>query len=110
MTKPLVSSVLAAKDDTSDELEIQDSDFNVAIWGVFDGTVEIQVMPVWRDVTATWVAVQSYTEPVLDISWALKGRCLVRAVCTDYNSGTMYVMLYSGEDATSRVLMTKKYI
>ena len=107
---PLIEATLSVDGDMSDELQILDSDFNIAIWGAFIGTVELQVKPAWRSVDADWVLVQEYTAPVMDTAWPVKGLCYVRVVASGNMDGTANVMLYRGEDATSRVLMTRKYV
>lgn len=106
---PLIEAALTADGDMSGELQVLDSDFNIAIWGTFVSTVQLQVKPAWRDVVADWITVQEYTEPALDTAWPMKGMYYVRAVISGHSSGTANVALYRGEDATKRVLMTKKY-
>ena len=112
MAGPLVNAKLEKGNDWSDELEILDFDFNIAIWGTFTATVTVQVKPMWRDVSADWIDLQECTEPVLDTSWPIKGlnRIRVGIKSGDYSSGIANVSLYRGEDDSRRAIVSKKFV
>lgn len=98
---------LTADGDKSDPIEIQDGDFDVAIWGNFIGSVSLQIKPCWRDVEADWIPVGAFTTPTLEKFPQYKGRNLVRFEAVSWSGGTAKVMIYRGEGDSRRYFVTR---
>ena len=106
---PLVEGKLVGDGDLSGELEVQGEDCQVAIWGLFIGTVTIEVKPLWRDVEADWIPLDQYTSATFVTLPLIKGRALIRASASTWSGGTANVLIYRGEDDAKRVLVTRSY-
>lgn len=106
---PLVQAELTADGDKSDLLEVQDWDFQVAVWAdpSFIGIVTIDMRVLWRDVTSQWIAMDTFTTSGFKAYPQMKGRVQVRATASSWSGGTARVLLYRGEPNTQRTVVTR---
>ena len=112
MSAPLVYVKISGDDAWSDELEVTDFDFAVAVWGTFTASVYLQIKPMWRDVAADWIDLELYGSPGFSGSVPVKGACRVRIGVPVglFSGGDVFAALYRGEDDSRRTIVSKKYI
>jgi hypothetical protein len=92
-TPVLLTGALAAVA-ASGSIEVNPGDFNVAVWGTFTGTVQVERS---FDNGTTWIAlardgtgaVASFTAPATLVGTEPERGCLYRFSCTAFTSGSI---------------------